>query len=140
MYIRWQYRRRKYNQCGPGGEPDARWSAVLVENERVDGQPKQRHIAYLVGFTESAVRIINCRCDIWDTISAKLDELSNRMTAIERKKIEAAIATKLLPRLTAAEYKEVARGYAGCTKWELLTDKQRAILADEAEHWQRPRW
>jgi hypothetical protein len=31
------------------------WRAVLVENKRVNGRPKQGHVAYVVGLTESAL-------------------------------------------------------------------------------------
>lgn len=34
---------------------DVAWSAIIVENVRVDGKPKQRHIAYLTTFAESLV-------------------------------------------------------------------------------------
>ena len=80
MYIRWQSRERRSPQFGRGkqlhrkwdhkrqradyayarkgtSKQDIHWRAILVENERVNGKPTQRHIAYLVGFTESAIAI-----------------------------------------------------------------------------------
>jgi hypothetical protein len=33
------------------------WTAIAVENMRVDGKPKQRHIAYLATICESEVSI-----------------------------------------------------------------------------------
>ena len=135
MYVRWQYRWRNHTAFGPRGEADVHWSAILVENERVKGQPKQRHIAYLAGFTESAVKVDPQRCHIWDGVSEALDRLSNRITEAERKKIEAAIAAKV-PRPTAADYKDIARKSAQLLGWSWITDRQRAALLDEAEQLQ----
>jgi hypothetical protein len=41
MYIRWQTRRHR--------------AIILVENVRVDGRPRQKHVAYLAGFDERRV-------------------------------------------------------------------------------------
>ena len=134
MYVLWQHRRR--NQIELGGGPEVHWSATLVENERVDGQPKQRHVAFLTGFNESAVKILDRRCRIWDQVSETLDWLGikammpgeRRLTAEEREKIEAAIAMKV-PRPTAAEYKDNARKRVQLGGgWNGLTDRQRAAL------------
>jgi hypothetical protein len=71
MYIRWQSRKRRFPQFGRWGKrvrgerklaytregtskQDVHWSAILVENVRIDGKPTQRHVAYLAGFTDSA--------------------------------------------------------------------------------------
>ena len=49
MYIRWERRRHadytKYGSPPPGHTLIAR----LVESRRVDGKPRQRHVAYLGG-------------------------------------------------------------------------------------------
>ena len=42
----------------------------------------------------------------------------------------------VVPRPTAAEYKDIARKGAATLGWEWITDKQRAALQDEAEQWQ----
>src|SRR5262245_24497883 len=77
MYVRWQSRKRRKPQFGrhgktirsarrygeriiasaSTGKQDRHWRAILVENVRVDGKPTQRHVAYLAGFTESALAI-----------------------------------------------------------------------------------
>jgi hypothetical protein len=58
MYLRWQSRKRRRAEFGRRyGQSDVHWAAVIVENTRVDGKPTQRHVAYLAGFTESAVAI-----------------------------------------------------------------------------------
>jgi hypothetical protein len=123
MYIRWQYRWRAGRpQFDPywqdDGTPvqDVHWSAIIVESTRVNGKPKQRHVAYLAGFTESAIKIDAQRCFIWDSITDRLDRLGNRITPADRQKIEAAVAEKV-PRPTPVEYKEIARRSAqiiGC--------------------------
>jgi hypothetical protein len=135
MYVRWQSRRRRTSAYPPWEEGDIHWRAILVENTRVDGKPRQKHIAYLVGFTESRIKIAVQRCHLWDTISARLDDLGNRITAADRERIEAAIAEKVL-RPTVAEYKREARRSAQEYGWAWLSERQRAALQDEAERWQ----
>ena len=78
---------------------------------RVDGKPVQRHVAYLAGFTESAIAFPVQRCHLWDAIVERLDRMGNRITTIDRQKIEAAIAKKV-PRPSLEEYKVAARNSA----------------------------
>ena len=113
---------------------DIHWRAIIVEPVHVDGKPRQRHIAYLVGFTESAIKIPTQRCFIWDAVSARLDQLGNQIVAADRKRIEAAIAEKV-PRPTPAEYKDIARNTAQKFGWKHITERQRAALKDEAHLW-----
>jgi hypothetical protein len=135
VYIRWQQRKRANPQFGSRRSHDIHWSAIAVESKRVNGTPTQRHIGYIVGFTESAAKIDAQRCHLWDHISERLDQLGNQITAADRKQIEAAIAAKL-PRPTPAEYKDIARNNAQLIGWEWITTKQKAALHDEAEQWQ----
>jgi hypothetical protein len=141
MYIRWQQRKRSNPQFGSWYEDDGdtrvrdtHWSAIAVENKRINGKPTQRHIGYIVGFTESAAKVDAQRCHLWDHISERLDQLGNQITAVDRKQIEAAIAAKL-PRPTPAEYKDIARDFAQSIGWEYLTERQQTALQDEAEQW-----
>jgi hypothetical protein len=135
MFVRWQSRKRTYAKFW---SPDLRsvdkwhwdmhWSAVLVESKRVHGKPIQRHVAYLVGFTESAVRVPAQRCHLWDDLCDRLDLLADKITVSDRKKIEAAI-TKKMPRPTPAEYKRIAYESAvilGGEEW--LSERQRTAL------------
>jgi hypothetical protein len=108
MYVRWQSRERNRPQYGPWQGPDIHWSAIIVENMRIDGKPRQLHVAYLAGFTESAINHEAQRCYLWDHISERLDQLANQMTTATRERIEAAVANKV-PRPTVAQYKAVAR-------------------------------
>jgi len=136
MYIRWQKRRRQNSNFGRYGEPDVSWSAVLVENKRVKGEPTQRHVLYVVGFTESQIKIPAQRCHLWDHIGRKLDMIVELMGDdwFDRKQIEAQLAKKL-PRPTPAEYKQIARACAQSLGWKWITNPQRLALKDEAAKW-----
>jgi hypothetical protein len=97
--------------------PDVSWRAVLVESYRQDGKPRSRHVAYLIGFTETQVAAYGKDGpgwfgNWWKQIEEKLDRLASRITPEERTRIEAGIATKL-PRPTAeqiAVYEEAWKG------------------------------
>jgi hypothetical protein len=99
MFIRWQHRKKTRpmfmgrGRTHDGG--DVRWTAILVESVRVDGKPRQKHIAYLESYFESDIDIVGEHCEFWDKISAHLDRLNNRISAGDRKKIEADIARKI---------------------------------------------
>jgi hypothetical protein len=134
MYVRWQARKRRRSQFGRWQDSDIHWSAVAVENKRVSGKPTQRHVCYIIGFTESAAKIASQQCHLWDHISERLDRLGNQITAANREQIEVAIAKKL-PRPTPAQYKDIARNSAQSLGWEWISNKQRAALQDEAERW-----
>jgi hypothetical protein len=113
MYVRWQSRKRRRPEYGYYGKrlrwrsadyayaregtskQDVHWRAILVENVRIDGKPTQRHIAYLAGFTESAVAIPAQQRFLWERIEQQLDRLHNRISAADRKKIEAALIKKI---------------------------------------------
>lgn len=132
MYVRWQSRKRNRPDIGPyasevldddgyrlqdrrGGllrtrkradgtlAQDVRWTAILVESVRVDGEPRQRHIAFLASITDSRIAVDNQRRYFWDHVYDRLDHLGNRIPLEDRKKIEAAIALKV-PRLSRAEH------------------------------------
>ncbi len=81
---------------------DTTWKAVLVESHRINGKPRQKHIAYLGGFPESALSIPHQRGYFWIHIREKLDRMGNRITADQRANIERKIAERVPP-LTAAE-------------------------------------
>ena len=81
---------------------DVHWSAALAESYREHGKPKQRHIAYLGGITESAMEILHQRVWFWEEIYNSLGQLSNRVSADEHAKIIEKIAQKV-ERPTEAE-------------------------------------
>ena len=94
MFVRWQKRHAK------------RWdliTAALIESARVDGQPRQRHVAYL-----GSVRI-NRAIRFWQRVDACLDKLD--VTATDRHKIEAMLAAEV-PRPSAAQQEAAERDRA----------------------------
>ena len=103
---------------------DVHWAAILVEASRVDGKPKQEHIAYLGGITESAIEILPQRCYFWDEVTERLDQLGNRMPADERLHIENAIAERV-PLPTPAEFNQTAENAASI--WSDPADQQRIL-------------
>jgi hypothetical protein len=62
---------------------------------RVDGKPTQRHIAYLVGFTESAVAIPAQQRFMWERIEQQLARLRSRMSPEDRKRVVASLIKKI---------------------------------------------
>jgi hypothetical protein len=129
MYLRWQSRKLQrpkfgyyggevrdsngeyvYNGRGnllrtrkATGTQDVRWATILVENKRVNGKPRQRHVAFLASVTDSQIEVIHQRRYFWDNVLDTLDRLDNRLSRDDRKRIEAAIALKV-PRLTREEH------------------------------------
>lgn len=100
-------------------QPDVCWMATLVESRRVNGKPKQTHVAYLGSMTESGIEIPCWRGYFWEKVTAHLDRLGNRMTPDERKTIEAAIAEKVSP--ISKEELEECRHLADLA-WAALTN------------------
>ena len=128
MFVRWQSRKRRHPAFGGPGkqirggddwaytrpgtsEQDKHWAAILVERVRVEGRPTQRHVAYLGGVTDSAIEIAAQRMFFWNDVKQRLDRLSNRITAEDRKRIEAAIAAKVPP-LTKKQREQFAASIA----------------------------
>ena len=122
MFVRWQWwgqRRRKTVRYYWSQPADAH--AVLVESVRIDGKPRQRHIAYLGSVHHDPD--VHYRAWWWHHMTARLDALGNRLPPDERPKIEAALADKVPP-VTAAEVAaydlhrqhdvRVVRGYGEC--------------------------
>jgi hypothetical protein len=126
MYLRWHSRQRRIPAFGGWGKQirrgsnyvytrkgtskqDMHWAAVLVESVRIAGKPTQRHVAYLGGITDSAIAVVHQRCWFWDGVLEQLDRLG--MSSENRKRIEAAVATKV-PRPTKAQYNQCVRDRA----------------------------
>ncbi len=89
MFVRWQRKKRvdRYN-----------WGhllcAVLVESHRVDGEPRQRTVAYLGGIRESFIdERENEHRAFWRHADKRLDELALDPEA--RAKVEAAIDSRV---------------------------------------------
>lgn len=98
MFVRWQ---------GKG----TRWSAILVESQRVNGKVRQQHLAYLGSIDETQRRKDVPLLRFWGKAWRVLDRLDNRMSAIERERIERSLAVKVPP-LTREKYKDRLRKLA----------------------------
>jgi hypothetical protein len=110
MFVRWQSRKRTVHSSYLGGPDDVHWRARLVVSERVDGRPRQRHIAYLGGITESAIDNTHQRRGFWDTVHERLDRLANRVSTKDRQRIEITVALKV-PRLSREEHEDSVARY-----------------------------
>ncbi len=152
MFVRWQGRKLQKPAIGPfvgevrdaTGEPvrnkrgsllrtrqredgtmgqDVRWFAVLIQAVRVNGKPRQRHIATIASIAESGIEVDHQRRYFWDDVCERLDQLGNRLTVEDRRRVEATIAIKV-PRLSREEHDasiaECVSGIArlGCTPIE----------------------
>ena len=95
MFVRWQRRTSiaSWNWRKPNA--GARLSAVLVESVRINGRPKQRHVAFLAGIAEDRINDSMGQLRFWETALSKLDSLSNRVSADDRARIESAIAERV---------------------------------------------
>src|SRR5262245_8907901 len=111
MFIRWISRLNAPIYFGDGDDEwrqDTSYSLILAESYRDKGKPRQRHIAYLGGITDYGIKHLSHRCDFWDQVTAAFDRLANRVPPEDRKRFEAAIATKV-PRPSAQQRKAVTR-------------------------------
>jgi hypothetical protein len=128
MFVRWERRegRRTAHNPEPGRPP--RWSAILVEAVRIDGKPRQRHVALLASIGEDFVRehaaprgkwreysdapstALDWRCAFWSAAGKRLRQL--RLTVVQWRRIQAALAAKVAP-VTAVELEAFRARSAG---------------------------
>jgi len=107
MDVRWND--RKLKQPGTAARhddvlgQDVRWTAVIVESVMVSGKPHQRQVALLASITESGIEIVHHRRYFWDAVHERLDQLGNRLSTDDRRRIEVAITHKV-PRLSPEEH------------------------------------
>jgi hypothetical protein len=110
MFVRWQlYRSQAKPPRWPFRARDdhgGRLRAVLVESVRVDGRPRQKHVAFLGSIVSD--KLIDDRAGkrFWRDVTAKLDRLGNRVSPEECERILAAIAAKVGGRPTEAELEQ----------------------------------
>lgn len=78
------------------------WAAILCRSTRVNGKPKQTHVAYLGGITKADTKSVERRVEFWDKAMGLLDGLAEKLSSKERRKIEAVLAARV-PRPTKAE-------------------------------------
>jgi hypothetical protein len=142
MSVRWQKRKRRKPAFGYQGDQiedptapygfvcslrstnkqDTHWVAVLIESVRVDGRPRQRHVAYLDGIADSAIEITAQRAWFWQHVMLRLDRLANRIPNDDRPHVEAAIAVEV-PRLTRTEYDECVAAWTALESDSFKFDK-----------------
>jgi hypothetical protein len=109
MFVRWQ--RREQRQKHPGLRAETHLAAILIESVRVDGNSRQRHIAYLSGITEEKiVGSIGARSRFWRQVDERLQGLPTPLTDLERSRIVSALADKV-PRPTKEECQRSAREF-----------------------------
>ncbi len=88
MFVRWQRRGRVRKAKSP------LLTAVLVECRRVDGDPRQRVIAYLGGIREAHVdERERAHRTFWEGVDAHLDELG--LDPETRAKVEASVESRV---------------------------------------------
>ena len=101
MFVRWQqYRsqnRRAVKSYRKQKDETARLRAILVKAVRVDGEPRQQHIAYLASIERDRLRDIIGRVMFWRRAWQVLDRLGNRLTADERAHVELLLAKRVRP-------------------------------------------
>jgi hypothetical protein len=108
MFVRWQLYRSQARSRSHREHNDkhARLKAILVESVRVDGKPRQKHVAFLGSMSlDGGDRPRFC----YD-VTTKLNRLSNRISSQERERIGEAISKKVGGRLlTKAELAKFER-------------------------------
>jgi hypothetical protein len=97
MFVPWQTYRTKarsrwLRQYRERNGEDARLKAILVESARVNGKPRQRHIAFLGSVSIGGRDLPRFRYEV----TTRLDQLSNRVSPEDRQRIAAAIAEKVV--------------------------------------------
>jgi hypothetical protein len=106
IIVRWQSRKHTVRSSHLGGPDDIHWRADLVESVRIDGKPRQKYVAYLVGFTEQQTRDKRTgkireaqQFFIWERALERLDQLDQQFFFVlhlnARKRIEDALAKRI---------------------------------------------
>jgi len=104
VYVRWKRRRlKKANSYNP--DPHL-LAASLVESRRVDGEPRQRTVAYLGSIGERFIELPWERGRFWRQVGLRLDALD--LPQAERGAIEEAVA-RVVARPTPDEEQEAKR-------------------------------
>jgi hypothetical protein len=110
MFVRWQRSRSQALipwRCAKTER--TRLKAILVESVRVDGKPRQKHIAFLGSIASDDAIDGTAAKRFWRDVTAKLKHLGNRIGPEEYERIVAAIAAKVGGRPTEAELEQFER-------------------------------
>jgi hypothetical protein len=113
MFVRWQrYRSQARNSwCARARDSRSRLKAILVESARVDGNPRQKHVAFLGSIESDGLGKPADRgmLRFWSDVTAKLKRLGNRVALEDCERIMASIAAKVGARPTDAELEQFDR-------------------------------
>jgi hypothetical protein len=93
MFVRWQlYKSQARNKWQrEHNNKRARLRAILVESVRADGQPRQKHVAFLGSTSIDG----SDRAGFWYDVTTRLNRLGNRLSPQDRKRVGAAIAKRV---------------------------------------------
>ena len=64
---------------------------------RIDGKPRQRHVAFIASYEAKKLDQIGTRSTFWRHARQRLDQIGNQITPADRSKIEAALAQRVQP-------------------------------------------
>jgi hypothetical protein len=110
MFVVWRSRERELVYL-------VRHSARLVESVRVNGQPRQRFVAFLGSFEDASdgralnpSYMVEQRVRFWRNARDVLDGLGERITAGQRRDIEAALVRRVKPPTPAQIHKQWEEG------------------------------
>ena len=97
MYVIWRRRKREHyagwwDSIVIG---DVRLTPIIVQSRRVNGKPKQEHIACLPSIIESHINE-NSAVSFWAAVEKQLTRLTNRIPREDMEKIRAAL-DKVVP-------------------------------------------
>jgi hypothetical protein len=84
------------------GEPRSDVKAILVESVRIDGKPRQRHVAFIASYEANKLDQIRTRSTFWRHARQRPDQIDNQITPADRSKVEGALAQRV-PRTTAED-------------------------------------
>ena len=89
MYVIWRRRKRKH-YAGWNKIGDVRLTPIIVQSRRVNGKPKQEHIACLPSIIETNINDKNAVW-FWTAVEEQLARLTNRISQDDLQKIRAAL-------------------------------------------------
>jgi hypothetical protein len=97
MYVRWQTYRSRARDPRHRARNDerARLRAILVESVRVNGEARQKYIAFLGSLTIAQAGSDPDALWFWYRVTKRLDRLGARIGSEDRARISASIAKRV---------------------------------------------
>jgi hypothetical protein len=135
MFVRWHLHRSQDRIARHRKRKDreARLRAILVEAVRIDGKPRQRHIAYLGSIRHDCTGKVDYRVRFWRDARKAFDRLGKRLTAAGRTRVEELIGERVR-RPTAQQEKAWAAGRAALfAGFKTLAGRRRPTRSASAE-------